>query len=125
MGLQTWKNAPKGKILQSDVLGSKNYLSNKEIDGLNDVVNMYLDYAENQARRHRLMSMTDWVGRLDAFLQFNEYELLHDQGRVKRGVAEELAREEFRKYRILQDEAFLSDFDKSTQKYLKNTKDKK
>ena len=122
MGLQTWKNAPYGKILQSDVTISKNYLLQKELSGLNDVVNMYLDYAENQAKRHKLMSMDDWVSRLDAFLQFNEYDLLHNKGTVERSVADELAKEEFKKYRILQDEKYMSDFDKSTQKYLNGSK---
>jgi len=122
MGLQTWKNAPYGKILQSDVTISKNYLLQKKLSGLNDVVNMYLDYAENQAKRHKLMSMDDWVSRLDAFLQFNEYDLLHNKGTVERSVADELAKEEFKKYRILQDEKYMSDFDKSTQKYLNGSK---
>lgn len=118
MGLQTWKNAPDGKILQSDVTISKNYLTQEELSGLNDIVNMYLDYAENQAKRHRLMAMEEWVSRLDAFLQFNEYDLLHNKGTVERKIADELVKEEFRKYRVLQDEQYLSDFDKSTKKYL-------
>jgi hypothetical protein len=118
MGLQTWKNAPDGKILQSDIVVSKNYLLQEELSGLNDIVNMYLDYAENQAKRHRLMSMEDWVSRLDAFLQFNEYDLLHNKGTVERKVVDELAKEEFRKYRVIQDEKYISDFDKSTRKYL-------
>jgi hypothetical protein len=119
MGLQTWKNSPDGKILPIDVTVSKNYLTQEEMSGLNDIVNMYLDYAENQVKRLKLMSMQDWVERLDAFLQFNEYDLLHNKGTVERKVADELAKEEFRKYRVSQDENFLSDFDKSTQKYLK------
>ncbi|MCL2173659.1 MAG: virulence RhuM family protein [Candidatus Bathyarchaeota archaeon] len=119
MGLQTWKNSPDGKILPTDVTVSKNYLTQEELSGLNDIVNMYLDYAENQAKRCKLLSMQDWVERLDAFLQFNEYDLLHNKGTVERKVADELAKEKFRKYRVLQDEMFLSDFDKSTQKYLK------
>ena len=81
---------------------------------------MYLDYAENQVKRHRLLSMAEWVSRLDAFLQFNEYDLLHKKGAVKRNVADELAKEEFKKYRVIQDEQYISDFDKSTQKYLTN-----
>jgi len=118
MGFQTWKNSPDGKILPTDVVVSKNYLTQDELSGLNDVVNMYLDYAENQAKRHKLMSMQDWISRLDAFLQFNEYDLLHNKGAVERKVADELAKEEFRKYRVLQDEKYMSDFDESTQKYL-------
>jgi len=118
MGLHTWKNAPDGKILQSDVTVSKNYLEREEISGLNDIVSMYLDYAENQAKRKKLMSMEDWIGRLDAFLQFNEYDLLNNKGKVARNVADELAKTEYKKYRILQDEKYISDFDKLTEKYL-------
>ncbi len=119
MGLTTWKNAPEGKILQSDVTISKNYLTQEELSGLNDIVNMYLDYAENQAKRNRLMSMADWANRLDSFLKFNEYELLNNLGKVSREVADSLAISEYRKFRIEQDKQFQSDFDKQTQKYLK------
>jgi len=119
MGLSTWKNAPDGKILQSDTTVSKNYLYRKEISGLNDIVNMYLDYADNQAKRHKLMSMQDWITRLDAFLQFNEYDLLYDKGKVERKVADDLAKAEYKKYRVLQDKKYISDFDKATQLYLK------
>lgn len=119
MGLTSWKNAPEGKILKSDVKVSKNYLSQDELSGLNDVVNMYLDYAENQARRNKLMSMNDWVTKLDSFLQFNEYDLMENLGSVSREVAEKLAIEEYKKFRVLQDSLFVSDFDKATEKYLK------
>ncbi len=120
MGLTTWKNAPDGKILKSDVSISKNYLEKEELQHLNDIVNMYLDYAENQAKRNRLMSMQDWVNKLDAFLQFNEYELLNYPGNVSRKVADELANKEYEKYRVKQDKNYISDFDKATQKYLKS-----
>lgn len=119
MGLTTWKNAPDGKILKSDVTISKNYLSQTELSGLNDIVNMYLDYAENQAKRNKLMSMSDWVTKLDSFLQFNEYDLMQNLGTVSREVAEKLAIDEYQKYRILQDNLYVSDFDKVTAKYLK------
>lgn len=119
MGMQTWKNAPDGKILKSDVTISKNYLSQEEISDLNDIVNMYLDYAENQAKRNKLMSMNDWVTKLDSFLQFNEYDLMKNLGVVSREVADSLAIKEFEKYRIVQDQQYISDFDKATQKYLK------
>lgn len=118
MGLTTWKNAPNGKILKSDVTISKNYLRKEEMGNLNDIVNMYLDYAENQAKRNHLMSMSDWVKKLDAFLQFNEYELLHNVGKVSREVADNLPISEYKKFRIVQDEKFKSDFDRQTQKYL-------
>lgn len=82
MGLQTWKNAPQGKILKSDVSIAKNYLIEKEIKELERVVTMYLDYAENQAAREMPMKMTDWVEKIDGFLQFNEYKILKDAGSV-------------------------------------------
>ena len=91
MGMQTWKNAPDGKILKSDVTVSKNYLSQKELSGLNDIVNMYLDYAENQAKRNKLMSMNDWITKLDSFLNFNEYDIMQNIGVVSRKVADSLA----------------------------------
>ena len=119
MGMQTWKNAPNGKILKSDVTISKNYLSKEEISGLNDIVNMYLDYAENQAKRNKLMSMNDWITKLDSFLQFNEYDLMENLGIVSREVANSLAIREYEKYRVIQDDNYVSDFDKATKKYLK------
>lgn len=118
MGLTTWKNAPEGKILQSDVKTAKNYLSKEEISELNNIVNMYLDYAENQARRHKLMSMKDWVKRLDAFLQFNEYDILKNPGRISKELADKKATKEFKKYRLVQDKIYVSDFDKRVKKYL-------
>ena len=119
MGMQTWKNAPNGKILKSDVTISKNYLYKEEMSGLNDIVNMYLDYAENQAKRNKLMSMNDWITKLDSFLQFNEYDLMENLGIVSREVADSLAIKEYEKYRVIQDNNHISDFDKATKKYLK------
>lgn len=95
MGLQTWKNAPQGKIQKIDVTVAKNYLIEKEIKELERVVTMYLDYAENQASRQIPMKMADWVQKLDAFLQFNEYQILTDAGKVSNVVAKRLAEEEF------------------------------
>jgi hypothetical protein len=113
MGLQTWKNAPAGKVLKGDVSIAKNYLDEKELKELERIVSMYLDYAENQAARHIPMKMADWVQKLDAFLQFNEYEILQDLGKVSRSVAEKLAHQEYEKFRVVQDRNFESDFDKS------------
>ena len=119
MGLTNWKNAPDGKILKSDAGVAKNYLSEKELRELNQIVNMYLDYAENQAERHKLMSMEDWVSRLDAFLNFNEYDILKNPGKVSHAVAKEIASKEFEKYRNIQDKEYISDFDKEvSKKYL-------
>ena len=80
MGLTTWRDAPNGKIMLSDTKIAKNYLSEDEISELDRIVNMYLDYAENQASRHKAMSMKDWAERLDKFLEFNEYQILNGRG---------------------------------------------
>ncbi|MBR1584662.1 MAG: virulence RhuM family protein [Clostridia bacterium] len=112
MGLTTWKNAPDGKILKSDVSVAKNYLSYAEMDELNRIVTLYLDYAELQARRHIPMTMEDWAARLNAFLQFNERDILENPGKVSAEVAKSFAESEFEKYRITQDHLYRSDFDK-------------
>lgn len=113
MGLTTYKNAEKGgKILKSDVSNAKNYLNEDEIGNLNRVVSMYLDFAENLAKRHKVMNMTDWVKRLDSFLEFNEYDLLKDSGKISAKVAKEIAEKEYEKFRIIQDREYKSDFDK-------------
>lgn len=112
MGLSTWKNAPKGSIRKTDVGIAKNYLNEKELDGLNRIVTMYLDYAESQALKGVVMNMKDWIVKLDAFLQFNEESILKHQGKVSHVVALALAESEFEKYRIVQDKLFVSDFDK-------------
>ena len=113
MGLTTWKNAPKGKILKTDVSIAKNYLAELELDELNRIVSMYLDYAENQARRHIAMTMKDWTERLDGFLQFNEYAVLKDAGRISAEIARQLAETQFEQYRVLQDREYESDFDEA------------
>jgi hypothetical protein len=122
MGLTTWKNAPNGKILKTDTSVAKNYLNQKELSELNKVVNMYLDYAELQASRQVPMKMEDWSNKLDAFLDFNEYKILKDSGRVSKNVAKVLAEGEYDKFRIKQDRNYESDFDKSIEKYLEGKK---
>jgi hypothetical protein len=112
MGLTTWQDAPKGKIKPSDVVIAKNYLSPEELSGLERIVNMYLDYAEDVAMRKIPMTMEDWEVRLNAFLQFNQRELLTDNGRVATEVAKTFALTEFEKYRVVQDKLFESDFER-------------
>lgn len=119
MGLSTWRKAPKGKIYKSDVTIAKNYLQQAEIKKLNHIVDMYLDYAEFQASKGKPMYMKDWAIKLDAFLQFNEEEILNDKGKISRTVAAELAIKEYEAYRIKQDQNFVSDFDKAVRQ-LKN-----
>lgn len=112
MGLTTWKNAPKGKIVKSDVSIAKNYLTRDEMQNLNQFVTMYLDYAERQAKRRIPMTMEDWAKKLNAFLQFNEEEILYDKGKVSAEIAKSFAESEFEKYRIIQDNLYESDFDR-------------
>lgn len=116
MGLTTWKRAPKGMILKGDITTAKNYLSEKELKSLNRIVSMYLDYAESQAERQNAMTMEDWIERLDGFLEFNEYEILQDAGKISANVAKKLAEEEYDKFRPVQDKVFESDFDKLIEK---------
>ena len=116
MGLTTWKNPPDGKVIKRDVSVAKNYLIESEIKELERIVSMYLDYAENQAARQIPMKMTDWVQKLDAFLAFNEYEVLTSAGRVSAAVARRLAEEEYAKYRVRQDREFESDFEREVKR---------
>jgi len=122
MGLTTWKNAPHGKILKPDVVVAKNYLMEKEIRALDRIVTMYLDYAEDQAERRIPMTMHDWATKLNAFLQFNERELLEHPGKVSAEVAKAFAESEYEKYRIVQDRLFESDFDRHIKKALEADK---
>lgn len=112
MGLTSWRNAPNGKIVKADVSVAKNYLSIDEMQELNEIVTMYLDYATRQARRHIPMTMEDWASKLDAFLQFNDAEVLQDKGKVTAAIAKAFAESEFEKYRVIQDGLYQSDFDR-------------
>jgi hypothetical protein len=116
MGLTTWKNAPHGKIVKTDVSIAKNYLTASELKGLDRFITMYLDYAEDQAERHVPMTMEDWANKLNAFLQFNEREILDNPGKVTQEIAKSFAESEFEKYRVVQDRLFESDFDKIVKK---------
>ena len=111
MGLTSWKDGPKGKIRKSDVTIAKNYLTQEELSELNRIVSMYLDYAENQATKHRLMSMEDWAERLDLFLEFNEYDVLTHKGKIRMDLAKQKAVQEYEKYNPIQDKMYKSDFD--------------
>jgi hypothetical protein len=124
MGLTTWKNSPVGKILKSDVSVAKNYLIEEEIKELERIVTMYLDYAENQAARQIPMKMADWISKLDAFLQFNEYEVLTNAGSVSAEVAKRLAEKQYATFRIQQDKRFESNFEKEI-KRIENDKPEK
>ena len=119
MGLTNWKNSPDGKVLKSDVSVAKNYLREDELKELNRVVGMYLDYAENQAERQIPMKMEDWVQKLDGFLEFNEYKVLQNAGKISHKVAKQLAENKFESFRVKQDLEFESDFDQQIKKLKK------
>ncbi len=112
MGLTTWKAAPDGKIIPSDVVVAKNYLSKEEMESLARIVSAYLDLAEDRARRKIPMTMEDWSKRLDIFLKADDRDVLEDSGKITAKIAEAHALSEFEKFRIIQDQQFLSDYDK-------------
>lgn len=111
MGLTGWRKAPDGKIEKTDVSIAKNYLNKDELEQLERIVTMYLDYAELQAKRNIPMTMNDWSVRLNKFLDFNEYEILQDNGHVTAEIAKSFAEAEWEKYRVIQDKIYKSDFD--------------
>lgn len=112
MGLTSWRKGPAGKIMPSDVSVAKNYLDKPELDHLNRIVTMYLDFAELQAVRNKPMYMIDWIEKLNAFLKFSEYEILTNAGNISHEVALALARKEYEVYRKQQDKEYISDFDR-------------
>lgn len=122
MGLTNWKRSPHGRILKSDVSIAKNYLTEKEIRSLDRFVTMYLDYAEDQAERNIPMTMEDWANKLNAFLQFNQREILDNPGKVTAEIAKTFAESEYEKYRIIQDKLYESDFDREVKKLLETKK---
>lgn len=115
MGLTTWENSPGGKILRTDVTVAKNYLTSTELESLGRIVSAWLDLAEDRAKRRIPMTMEDWSKRLDAFLEFDERELLTNAGRITAEAAKEHALSEFEKFRIIQDRLYESDFDRLIQ----------
>lgn len=119
MGLSTWSNQGKGgKITRRDVTIAKNYLEEKEISELNRLVNMFLDFAENLAKKGKKMSMADWHGKLDKFLEFHEHPVLQNYGRIKKALADRSAIAEYRQFRPIQDKAYVSDFDKAVEQIM-------
>lgn len=122
MGLTAWEKAPDGKIVKTDVVVAKNYLSKEELESLGRIVNAYLDLAEERARRKIPMTMEDWAKRLDMFLEFDDREILQDPGKVTAKIAKAHAGSEFEKYRIVQDRLFESDFDRHVKKLLQENK---
>jgi hypothetical protein len=122
MGLTTWKNAPTGRIRKTDVVIAKNYLQEKELSTLNRIITMYLDYAEHQAQKQIPMTMQDWSKKLNAFLEFNEHDILQNAGKVTSQIAKEFAISEFEKYKVIQNKSYQSDFDMLIQELDKDRK---
>ena len=112
MGLTSWKKAPYGKVLETDVIVAKNYLSKEELESLERIVSAFLDLAEDRAKRNIPMTMEDWANRIDKFLLADDRDILKDAGKISYEIAEEKALMEFEKYRVIQDKLYQSDFDK-------------
>jgi hypothetical protein len=112
MGLSTWENAPNGKIVKPDVVIAKNYLTKDELESLGRIVNAYLDLAEDRAKKGIPMTMQDWANRLDKFLLADDRDLLQNAGKISAKIAKDKAESEFEKYRIKQDQLYMSDFDR-------------
>jgi hypothetical protein len=119
MGLTTWKDAPDGKILKRDIVVAKNYLNEKEMSRLNRLVTMFIDYAELMAEDEVLMSMQDWVDQTDQFLKNNRRQVLDSKGRISHEQAIKKATKEFESFRVRQDQEYISEFDRQTEKYYK------
>ncbi|MDD3022195.1 MAG: virulence RhuM family protein [Alphaproteobacteria bacterium] len=124
MGLTTWKNAPKGKMLRSDTHVAKNYLNQKEVDKLNRLVVMFIDFAELRALDHKLMLMKEWATWVDKFLDYSDQQILQATGKISHDMAIAKANREYDIFRVRQDHEFISDFDKSFAKYLTGQDDK-
>ena len=112
MGLTSWEGSPEGKILRTDVSVAKNYLTKEELESLGRIVSAFLDFAEDFAKRRIPMTMEDWSGKLDSYLQLTGREVLQNAGSISRKDAVRHAESEFEKYRIVQDRLYKSDFDK-------------
>ena len=112
MGLTTWENSPDGKILKSDVIIAKNYLDEKEIKNLNNLVNLFLDIAENNAERNIAMYMNDWKNEVENALKVFHYDILEGKGKISYKQAKEKAESEYEKYKVIQDNNYVSDFDR-------------
>lgn len=119
MGLTTWKNSPKGKVLKSDVTVAKNYLNQQEVTRLNLLVTMFIDFAELRALKGQLMKMKEWLKQVKRFLDFNEQQVLDHAGKISHEMAAVKAHSEYEKFRVKQDQEYLSDFDQAFARYLK------
>jgi len=120
MGLTTWKNSPRGKVLKSDVSIAKNYLNEMEVSKLNRLVTMFIDFAELRALNRQVMKMSDWLVQVEKFLNFTDQQILRNAGNISHEMALAKAHEEYEKFRVKQDRDYLSDFDEAFARYLKD-----
>ena len=121
-GLTNWKNSPEGLIYKYDVTVAKNYLTEEELDKLKDLTNMFLVFAEDEAKERHIMTMQDWIQAADDLLKFRKRKILSHSGNISHKEAIEKAENEYEKYRVIQDEKYISSMDKFYQKYLEENK---
>ena len=119
MGLTSWKNSPDGLIYKYDVSIAKNYLQKEEIEKLNDLTNLFLDVAETEAKEQKTMTMNDWIEVADDLLKYRKKNILKDAGKISHKQAVEKANSEYEKFRVKQDNEYISSMDKMLNKYLK------
>ena len=119
MGLRSWKQSPKGKVIKSDTAIAKNYLSEKELRSLRRIVSAFLDLAEDRAERQIVMQMTDWASFIDEYLKLNSYGILQDAGSITHKSAIKKAAKEYMKFRPIQDKKYISDFEEEVKKITK------
>ena len=120
MGLTNWKNSPDGLIYKYDVSIAKNYLNEEELNKLNDLTNMFLVFAEDEAKERHVMTMQDWINATDDLLKFRRKNVLKNSGNISHKEAVEKAESEYEKYRIIQDQKYISSMDRFYNKYLKD-----
>ncbi|MDY4996583.1 MAG: virulence RhuM family protein [Bacilli bacterium] len=121
MGLTSWKNSPDGLIYKYDVVVAKNYLTEEELNKLNDLTNMFLVFAEDEAKERHVMTMSDWINVTDDLLKFRRKQVLKDSGKISHKQAVEKAENEYEKYRVIQDQRYISSMDKFYNKYLEES----
>ena len=121
MGLTSWKNSPDGLIYKYDVVVAKNYLNEEELNKLNDLTNMFLVFAEDEAKERHIMTMRDWISATDDLLKFRRKQVLKDSGKISHKQAVEKAESEYEKYRVIQDQKYISSMDEFYKKYLEES----
>ncbi len=125
MGLTTWKNSPDGLIYKYDVIIAKNYLNEEEMNNLKDLTNLFLVFAEDEAKQRHVMTMKDWIDATNDLLKFRRKEILDNSGSISHKEAVEKAEKEYEKFRVIQDQKYISSMDEFYNKYLSENKEKK